>query len=111
MEIKAKLNNLRIGPRKVRLVADLIRGLDVESAIFQLKHLNKKASSPIIKLVESAISNAVNFNLNKDKLFIKYITVDEDITYKRWMPKAFGRAGAIRKRGSKVKVILEERKN
>lgn len=110
MEIKASLNNLRIGPRKVRLIVDLIRGLDASDAISQLEYLNKKSSQHIIKLIKSAISNAENnYKLQKDKLFIKNITVDADKTYKRWMPRAFGRAGAIRKRGSKVNVVLAER--
>ncbi|OGF21256.1 50S ribosomal protein L22 [Candidatus Falkowbacteria bacterium RBG_13_39_14] len=110
MEVEASLNNLRIGPRKVRLVADLVRGLDAVDAISQLKYLKKKPALHIIKLIESAISNAENnHKLQKEKLFIKYITVDEDVTYKRWMPRAFGRAGAIRKRGSKVNVVLAER--
>lgn len=107
MEVKASLNNLRIGPRKVRLVADLIRGLDAADAISQLRYLNKKSSPYIIKLIESAVSNAENNHKpQKEKLFIKYITVDEDIKYKRWMPRAFGRAGAIRKRGSKINIVL-----
>ncbi|MFH1030888.1 MAG: 50S ribosomal protein L22 [bacterium] len=110
MEVKASLNNLRIGPRKVRLAADLVRGLKADAAISQLRHLNKKAALFIMKLIESAVSNAENnHNLDKDKLFVKYITVDEAIKYKRWMPKAFGKAGAIRKRGSKVNVVLGER--
>jgi len=110
MQVKAKLNNLRIAPRKVRLAADLIRGMNVEAAVFQLKNLNKKSASYLETLIQSAISNAENnFNLKKDKLFIKYITIDEDITYKRWQPRAFGRSNQLRKRGSRVNVILEER--
>lgn len=109
MEVKAKLNNLRIGPRKVRLVADLIRGMRAEDAVFQLKYLNKKSSSDLIKLIESAMANAANnLNLQKDKLYIKAIMVDEGLTIKRWQPKAFGRAGKIRKRGSKVCVVLDD---
>ncbi len=110
MEVKAKLNNLRISPRKVRLVVDMIRGMDVEQAINQLRYLNKKSSSNVIKLLESAIANAGNnHNLDKDKLFVKHITVDADVTMKRWRPRAFGRAGAIRKRGSKVNIVLAEK--
>lgn len=109
MEVKAKLNNLRIGPRKVRLVADLIRGMRAEDAVSQLKYLNKKSSSGLIKLIESAMANAENnSNLKKDKLYIKAIMVDEGLTIKRWQPKAFGRAGKIRKRGSKVSVVLDD---
>ncbi|MFC1613051.1 50S ribosomal protein L22 [Patescibacteria group bacterium] len=110
MQVKAKLNNLRIAPRKVRLVADLIRGMEVNSAIFQLKNLNKKSASYLVTLVKSAISNAENnFNLKKNELFIKHITIDEDVTYKRWQPRAFGRSNQLRKRGSKVNIVLEDR--
>ncbi|MFH0856560.1 MAG: 50S ribosomal protein L22 [bacterium] len=110
MEVKAKLNNLRIGPRKVRLVADLIRGMNAHDAISQLKYLNKKSSVSMIKLIESAMANGENnVNLKRSDLYIKAITVDEGITIKRWMPKAFGRAGKIRKRGSIVNIVLEEK--
>lgn len=110
MEIKARLNNLRIGPRKIRLVAELVKGMGVHEAIGQLKNLNKKSSPHLIKLIESAIANAENnFNLHRDNLFIKYITVDQDVTIKRWQPRAFGRATNIRKRGSKINVILAEK--
>jgi len=110
MKVKAKLNNLKIAPRKVRLVADLIRGMNVNDAIYQLKYLNKKSAPYLRKLVESAIANAENdFHLKKDNLYISGITVDEGITLKRWMPRAFGRAATIRKRSSKVTLILEDK--
>lgn len=110
MEVGAKLNNLRIGPRKVRLAADLIRGLNVDSAVFQLRNLNKKCASYLIVLIESAIANAENsFNLHRENLYIKKIIVNEGTTFKRWQPRAFGRAGAIRKRGSKINLVLEEK--
>ncbi len=109
MEVKASLNNLRVSPRKARLLADLIRGLDVEKALNQLKFSNKRVKTPLMKLIDSAVANAEhNFGFKKDNLRIKTITVNEDKTLKRWMPRAYGRATTIRKRASKIQIILEE---
>jgi large subunit ribosomal protein L22 len=109
MEVKASLKHLRMSARKIRLVIDVIRKMPVNAAIDQLKFNNKKASLPVIKLIKSAIANAENtYSLEKDNLFIKTIKADEGVTLKRWMPKAHGRATAIRKRGCHVDVILGE---
>lgn len=109
MEVKAKAKHIRISPRKVRLVVDLVRGMNVGNALNQLKFTNKKAAGPIQKLIDSAIANAVNdFELEKSNLFIKEIKVDEGATMKRWMPKARGRATPIRKRTSHISLILGE---
>ena len=112
MEIKAKIKNLRIAPRKTRLVIDLIRGMEVARALSQLTALNKKASLPITKLLKSAIANAENtYELNADNLYIKTIKVDEGPTLKRWMPRAQGRATSIRKRSSHINIVLGELKD
>jgi large subunit ribosomal protein L22 len=109
MEIKAKLKHLRISPRKVRLVAGLIRGMETSKAIEQLKFMNKKAAKPVEKLLNSGIANAVNnYELDENNLFIKEIRVDDGVTLKRWMPRAHGRATPIRKRSSHVEIILKE---
>jgi len=109
MQSKAKLSHLRISPKKVRLVADLIRGIKVEQALIQLKHLNKAAAKPLIKLINSAIANAENnFELKKDNLMIKEIRVDQAGMLKRWMPRAHGRATTIRKKMSHVNIVLDE---
>jgi large subunit ribosomal protein L22 len=109
MQAKAKLSFLRMSPKKVRLVADVIRGLKVEEAISQLNFLNKAAQKPILKLLNSAISNAENnLELKKDNLYIKEIRVDQAGMLKRWQPRAHGRATPIRKKMSHVKIILEE---
>ena len=80
-EIKAQLNNLRIAPRKVRLVAGLVRGLDAEPALTQLKFSPKDAALPVAKLIESALANAVeNHQLKKDNLFVKEIKAGESFT-------------------------------
>jgi large subunit ribosomal protein L22 len=109
MEVKAKLNNIRISPRKVRLVAGLVRKMEVNKALDQLKFSGKKSAKPLDKLINSAIANAVNnFELDKNNLFIKEIRVDEGQTLKRWMPRARGRATPIMKRASHISLILGE---
>ena len=109
MEIKASINDLRMSPRKVRLVIDLIRKMPVDAALAQLKFTNKLATDPVAKMIESAIANGVNtYGLDRNNLFIKEIRSDEGTTLKRWMPKAHGRATVIRKRGAHVKVVLGE---
>lgn len=95
--------------RKARLVLDVVRHMPVDKALDQLQFLNKLASEPIKKLIESAIANAEhNFSLDKNNLFVKEIKADEGVTLKRWMPKAHGRATVIRQRGSHVHVTLAE---
>lgn len=109
MEVKAKLKHLRMSPRKVRLVAGLVRGMETNKALDQLKFANKKAAKPVEKLLSSCIANAVNnYELEKDNLFIKEIRVDDGVTLKRWMPRAHGRATPIRKRCSHVIITLSE---
>lgn len=109
MKVKAKLSFLRISPKKVRLVADAIRGLKVEEAISQLGFLNKAATRPILKLLNSVISNAENnLELKRDNLYIKEIKVDQAATLKRWQPRAHGRATPIRKKTSHVLIVLDE---
>lgn len=112
VEVVAKLRRLRIAPRKVRLVADLIRGKKVDEAINILTFLNKKAAKPVLKLLKSAIANAEhNFKLKKDNLFISKITVDEGPKFKRWMPRARGRADLILKRTSHITLVLSEKES
>lgn len=109
MEVKAQAKHIRISPRKVRLVAGLVRGMEAVKAVDQLKFINKQATEPISKLLNSAIANATNnFELEKNNLFIKEIKVDEGATLKRWMPKARGRATPLRKRTSHITIILAE---
>ncbi|MFA6106868.1 MAG: 50S ribosomal protein L22 [Patescibacteria group bacterium] len=109
MEVKANLNNLKISPRKVRLVIDVVRGMEVNKALNQLQFINKEARKPVVKLISSAIANSVhNFDLDKNNLFIKKATVDGGAVLKRWMPKAHGRATPIRKRTSHITLVLAE---
>jgi len=112
-EIKAKLNYLRISPRKVRLAADLMRNQKVRKAIKQLIFLNKRAARPLKKMLESALANARNnFGIkNEDCLYVKEIRVDEGPMLKRYRPRAFGRAAMIRKKTSHVSIILSEQED
>jgi len=108
MEIKAQLNYLRIAPRKVRSVVDLMRGKEIKEAEHQLKFLPRIGSMAILKLLKSAISNAKNnFNLEKENLYIKNIRVNEGVPYRRQMPMSRGRAYPIMKRTSCVILILD----
>ena len=105
----AQLNNYRQSPRKVRLIADVVRGKKVKEAFPVLDNLSKRAAEPIKKLLKSAVANAVhNESLDKDKLIVSEIRVDEGVTLKRWRPRARGRAFPIRKRTSRVMVRLAE---
>src|SRR3990167_1741170 len=110
MEITAKLKHLRMAPRKVRVVANLIKGLNIDQARAQLRALPKRASGPVLKTLNSAVANAEhNFQLSKDNLYIAKIFVDGGPMLKRWMPRAMGRASAIQKKTSHLTVILGER--
>jgi len=106
--IKAELKNHRQSARKVRLVADLIRGKKAEDALTLLTFTVKRASDPVRKLLESAIANAShNFDIKSNDLFVKEIRVDEGPTLKRFRARAHGRASAIRKRTSRILINLD----
>ena len=98
-----------MAPRKVRKVADLIRGCQVEKAIHILTLTPQAASRPLKKLLESAVANAEHKgSVDVDTLRVKKLTVDQGATLKRWLPRAQGRATPIRKKTSHISVILEE---
>ena len=108
-QITAQLNYLRISPRKVRAVAELLKGLDVDLAQAQLKYLVKKPSRPLLKLLNSAASNAKNnLGLEKHHLYIKEIIVNEGMKLKRYKPKGFGLSMPIQKKTSHIKIVLDE---
>lgn len=112
MQVTAKLSNLRLSPRKVRLVADLIRGVSVKEARSRLSFLVKKTSLPMLKLLNSAAANAAhNFKLNPDEMYVSGIFVDGGQVLKRTMPRAMGRAYIIRKRTSHINLTLSEKKD
>lgn len=108
-EVRAKLSNLRIAPRKVRLVGDLIRGKSVVMAKAQLAFVNKKAAPILLKLLNSAVANAKNnFNLNEENLYLKKVLIDGGASLKRWRPVWKGMAHPIMKRTSHITLILGE---
>lgn len=108
MHTKASLRSLRIAPRKVRLLIDLIRGMNVENALVQLRFSKKDAAVPVRKLLESAIANAKhNHSMKGDSLVVKTAFVDGGPTLHRWKPRAMGRATPIRKRTSHITLVLE----
>ena len=107
---KAILRNLRMSPRKLRLVADLIRGKGVDEALSILQFLPKGGAPILGKLLKSAIANAGNnHDLKADDLYVAKVTVDGGATMKRFMARARGRACRIRKRSSHATIVLRER--
>ena len=105
--ITASLSNYRLAPRKVRLVADMIRGKTVEQAAIILTNVSKKAKHPLAGLLDSAIANAKNnFQIEKEGLMVKEIRVDQGFVLKRSMPMSKGSAFPIKKRTSHVSIVL-----
>ncbi|MCX8117932.1 MAG: 50S ribosomal protein L22 [Desulfobacterota bacterium] len=110
MEVRARLRFVRVAPRKARLVADLIRGKGTEEAVQILSFTKKMAAKIVLKLLKSAIANATQKkNIDIDRLFVKRITVDQGVTWKRYLPRALGRATLIRKRTSHITIVLDEK--
>ena len=110
MEVKAHLKHLRISSRKVRLVVDLVRKMEIEEAKTQLKFINKKSSELLLKLLNSAVANAKNnFNLDEKSLYISKIVVNDGKILKRWRPRAMGRSARINKRTSDVTIVLDKK--
>jgi len=109
MNIEANLNNLRISPRKVLVVAKMLRGLPVREASVQLDRELRRAALPLEKLLASAIANAEhNFQAIPENLVVSRVVIGEGRKLKRWMPRAQGRATPIWKRMSRVRIVLEE---
>jgi large subunit ribosomal protein L22 len=109
-EVKAYARYVHVSPQKLRLVADMVRKTPVDQALEQLRFSSKKAAQPLTKAINSAIANAVhNFNFKKEDLFVKSVTIDGGPVYKRYSPRAQGRAFIERKRTSHINVTLEAR--
>lgn len=109
MEIRAKLNHLRIAPRKTRMVIDMIRGKSVEEAQAVLNFTVKRGNEPVLKLLKSAIAAARNnFQIEESNLYIASISVDEGAILKRSRPRSRGRAFSIKKRTSHINLTLKE---
>ena len=104
--MKAYLKNYRQSPRKVRLVADLIRGKEVEWARRMLAFGEGKSAPALLKLLDSALANARNQGLSTDRLIVKEIMVDLGLVLKRMEPKARGQGAIIRHRASRISLTL-----
>lgn len=109
MEAKAKARFIRISPQKARLVADTIRGKNVDEAITTLRFMPKKGARTLRKVIESAVANASqNEAIDVDTLYVKTVFVDGGPMLKRIRPRAMGRASRILKRTSHITVVLDE---
>ena len=104
--MKAILKNYRQSPRKVRLIADLVRGKTVKKAIDTLVFVNKRAATPFTKLIKSAEANAKSQGVDITTLIVKTVAVDKGTVLKRTMPRARGVAARINKRNSHITVEL-----
>ena len=110
MEAKAIAKYIRITPRKVRIVADLVRGKSVGEALVILQHIPNIASEVVEKVLKSAVANAEhNFDMNVDELYVSTIYVDQGPTMKRIHPRSRGQAFKILKRSSHVTVMVKEK--
>ena len=111
MQAKAIARTVRIAPRKVRLVVDLIRGKQIGEAVAILNHTPRSASPVVEKVLKSAVANAEhNYDLDVNNLIISEVFVDEGTTLKRFRPRAMGRASAINKRTSHITIVVSEKK-
>lgn len=109
-EAKAIATNVRVTPRKVRLVLELVRGKDVKVALDILQNLNKSASLPVSKVIKSAAANAANnFNLDEERLYVAEIYANDGLRMKRFMPRAKGSASGITKRTAHIVCVVKER--
>ncbi len=109
MEVRAVAKYIRISPQKARLVADVVKGMDVDTALTTLRFMPKKGARILRKIIESAVANADQMEtIDIDSLYIKSIRVDGGPTLKRFRPRAMGRATRILKRSSHITVIVDE---
>lgn len=110
-EAHAYARNVRVTPRKVRLVLDLVRGKSVNDALAMLPHLNKAAAQPVMKLIASAAANATNnFDLDGDLLYISEIQASDGIKMRRYLPRAKGSSSGMVRRTANIRVTVKERK-
>lgn len=109
-EAKAIAKNVRVTPRKTRLVVDVVRGKDVKEALGILSNVNKAATTAVVKTIKSAAANAVNnFGMDEDKLYIDTIYVTDGMRIKRYLPRAKGSASGLVKRACNITVIVKMR--
>ena len=109
-EAKAVATNVRVTPRKARLVIDQVRGKDVKVALGLLRNINRAASEPVTKVIKSAAANAINnFGMDEDKLYIKEIYATDGLKMRRYLPRAKGSASGLVKRTCHITVVVKMR--
>ena len=109
-EARAIAKNVRLTPRKARLVIDLVRGKNVKEALGLLAMTNRAASEPVSKLIKSAAANAVNnFGMDEDSLYISEIYANDGLRMKRYLPRAKGSASGLVKRNCHITVVVKMR--
>ena len=107
MEAKTLAKNISVAPRKLRLIADVIRGKPVNEALVTLQFMQERAAADVARAIRTAIANAENtYQLNQQRLRVVAITVEEGIKLRRMMPMARGRAGRVNKRHSHIRVVV-----
>ncbi len=110
-EAHCVVRDIRVTPRKLRLVCDYVRGMNVNQALALLKHLNKSAAMPVYKAIKSAAANATNnFNLDGDLLYISEIQASDGKRMKRYLPRAKGSASPLVKRMGFLRLTVKERR-
>lgn len=109
MEARAVLRYAKISPAKVRQVLRVISGMKAGDALYQLRFIPKKSARIVEGVLKSALANAEQKGMDLDKLYIKKAVADEGPMYKKWFPRAHGRATMIRKRTSHITLVLEEK--
>ena len=109
-EARAVATNVRVTPRKARLVIDQVRGKDVKVALGLLRNINRAASEPVAKVIKSAAANAINnFGMDEDRLYIKEIFANDGLKMKRYLPRAKGSASGLVKRTCHITVVVKMR--
>ena len=109
-EARAVAYNVRVTPRKARLVIDLVRGKSVKEALGILANVNKAASEPVTKVIKSAAANATNnFGMDAESLYISEIYAGDGLRMKRYLPRAKGSASGLVKRNSHITVVVKQR--
>src|SRR5882724_2485890 len=110
MNVQAVAKNVRVSPRKVRLVADAIRHLGIDEALFLLQATRKQASMPVAKVLQSAVANATNnAKLERNNLVIASVQVNESQAFKRFHPSTRGRIHPYKKRGSTITIVVKDK--
>ena len=109
-EARATATNVRITPRKARLVIDQVRGKDVKVALGLLRNINRAASEPVSKVIRSAAANAINnFGMDEDRLYVAEIYANDGLKMRRYLPRAKGSASGLVKRTSHITVVVKMR--